>query len=437
MRHVESDRWVGEFAPDACGRWQYRVEAWVDRKASFRHELERKVEAGQADLSGELSEAAALWGRRADRGGGARVRRRRPLRGDARPASCGSTATASAPPSAPGTSSSRARGAASPASRSVLPELAELGFDVVYLPPIHPIGRTNRKGRNNALEAGPDDPGSPWAIGAEEGGHDAIHPELGTEEEFRSLVERRARARARDRARLRDPVLARPPVAGRAPGVVQPPPGRDAEVRGEPAEALPGHLQRQLRLGGLAGSSGTRSATSSSTGSGSASRSFRVDNPHTKPVPFWEWLIDEVRTEDPDVDLPRGGVHAAGDDGDAREGRLLAVLHLLHLEEHEVGAGRVHEPADALDAARVLPAELLRQHAGHPPRVPAARRPAGVRGAARARGDAVADVRDLLRLRALPRTCRCGRAARSTSTRRSTRRRSARSTGRCCRSSGG
>ena len=72
----------------------------------------------------------------------------------------------------------------------VLPQLAELGFDVVYLPPIHPIGRTNRKGPNNALKAGPRDVGSPWAIGSEEGGHDAINSELGTWEDFDSMVAR-------------------------------------------------------------------------------------------------------------------------------------------------------------------------------------------------------------------------------------------------------
>src|SRR5258708_2920846 len=72
--------------------------------------------------------------------------------------------------------------------RELLPDFAKLGFDVIYLPPIHPIGKTNRKGRNNSLTARPNDPGSPWAIGSKEGGHDAIHPELGTPAEFERLV---------------------------------------------------------------------------------------------------------------------------------------------------------------------------------------------------------------------------------------------------------
>ena len=149
--------------------------------------------------------------------------------------------------------------------------LAELGFDVVYLPPIHPIGRTHRKGRNNAWTPRPDDPGSPWAIGGPEGGHTAVNPELGTLADFDRLVAARAGARHRDRARLRDPVLARPPLARRASGVVPPPPGRDAQVRREPAQALPGHLQRQLRVRRLGEPLARRSAMSSSSGSATAS----------------------------------------------------------------------------------------------------------------------------------------------------------------------
>ncbi len=89
-----------------------------------------------------------------------------------------------------------------------LPRLAELGFDVVYLPPIHPIGLTNRKGRDNALTAAPGDPGSPWAIGDATGGHDAIHAELGTEDDLRSLTAAARGLRHRHRAGLRGAMLA-------------------------------------------------------------------------------------------------------------------------------------------------------------------------------------------------------------------------------------
>ena len=302
--------------------------------------------------------------------------------------------------------------------RALLPRFAELGFDVLYLPPIHPIGRTSRKGRNNALKARPDDPGSPWAIGSELGGHDAIDPGLGTVKQFERLV-KDARKRGIEIALdFADPVLARPPVADRAPGVVPPSPGRDAEVRGEPAEALPGHLQRQLRLRGLA-----RSVE------GAARRRARLGRARRHRLPRRQPAHEAARVlgvadrrgarRESRRDLPLGGVHAADDDDDAREGGLLAELHVLHVEEHALGAAGVHGPAARL--VRVLPAERLREHAGHPARVPADRRPARVRGAAHARRDALAVVRDLLRLREPRERRRCARAARSTGTRRSTR----------------
>ena len=185
-----NDRFAGSFVVDACGTWCYRVEAWVDRVASFQEELRRKVDAGQADLSGELAEGAvllnvptltveeALAGRPGDRHEKAwsqtlevdvdRVLARFGSWYELFPRSWGGFAGV----------------------RRLLPRFAELGFDVVYLPPIHPIGRTGRKGRNNTLPARKGDPGSPWAIGAKEGGHDAVAPELGTIEDFDRLVAR-------------------------------------------------------------------------------------------------------------------------------------------------------------------------------------------------------------------------------------------------------
>ena len=132
--------------------------------------------------------------------------------------------------------------------------------------------RTARAG-TTPRRAEPGDVGSPWAIGSAEGGHDAIDPALGTAKEFDALVADGEGARHRDRARLRDPVLARPPVAEGAPGVVPPPPRRDAEVRREPAEEVPGHLQRRLRHARTGAASGRRCATSSSSGSSAASPS--------------------------------------------------------------------------------------------------------------------------------------------------------------------
>ena len=194
FRLLENDRWAGSFEVDRPGRWQFAVSAWADRLATWQDELRRKVDAGQEDLAGELSEGAALLGRESltveeglaaesgERDGEVitdafevdvdRVLARFGAWYELFPRSWGGF-----------------KGVA-----TVLPRLAELGFDVVYLPPVHPIGTTNRKGRNNALVAAPGDPGSPWAIGSAEGGHDAINPELGTWADFDAMVGAAAKA---------------------------------------------------------------------------------------------------------------------------------------------------------------------------------------------------------------------------------------------------
>lgn len=180
-----------------------------------------------------------------------------------------------------------------------LPEIAEMGFDVVYLPPVHPIGFSHRKGRNNTLTAGPHDPGSPWAIGSAEGGHDTIHPELGTLKDFRNFVAAAAKVNievALDFALQASPdhpwVSEHPEwfttFSDGAIAYAENPPKKyqdifplnfDQDPEGIRAEAL-----RLIRFWVDAGI-----------------RIFRVDNPHTKPFDFWEWLIYTVNTEYPDV----------------------------------------------------------------------------------------------------------------------------------------
>ncbi|MEZ3161296.1 maltotransferase domain-containing protein [Microbacterium sp. BWT-B31] len=180
-----------------------------------------------------------------------------------------------------------------------LPAVAEMGFDVLYLPPIHPIGVTNRKGPNNTLDAGPADPGSPWAIGSADGGHDTVHPELGTLADFRAFV-RAARARgievAIDLALQASPdhpwVTEHPEWFTTLPdgtiAFAENPPKKyqdiypinfDNDPEGIRAEVL--RIVRHWISQGV--------------------RIFRVDNPHTKPLQFWEWLIGEVHVHDPDV----------------------------------------------------------------------------------------------------------------------------------------
>ena len=295
-----NDRWHGAFEPDACGLWEYSISAWVDRVASWQRELRRMVEAKQADLSGELAEGALLLGREsvtAEEGLAA------PAGDRAEPVEAG--------PLRVDVDRLRARFGSwyelFPRSwggfagvEKVLPELAELGFDVVYLPPVHPIGRTNRKGRNNVVGAQPGDPGSPWAIGGEEGGHDAVDPGLGTLEEFERLV---ARARELDLDVALDFAIQCSPdhpwlrdhpewFQHRPDGTLkyaENPPKRYEDIHNvdwdsEDWRGLWDALRDVVLFWVARGV-----------------RIFRVDNPHTKPVPFWEWLIREVRGEHPDV----------------------------------------------------------------------------------------------------------------------------------------
>ena len=180
-----------------------------------------------------------------------------------------------------------------------LPAIAAMGFDVVYLPPIHPIGRTNRKGRNNSLLAGPEDPGSPWAIGAAEGGHDAIHPELGTEADFTrflSAAGRNGLEVAIDLALQASPD--HPWVASHPEWFTVLPDGSIAY-----AENPPKKYQDIYPLNFDRDPEGIRAEILRVVEHwiGLGVRIFRVDNPHTKPVDFWEWLIATVNAAHPDV----------------------------------------------------------------------------------------------------------------------------------------
>src|ERR687895_2808062 len=356
-RDVDGDRWASAFEVDRVGRWEFTVEAWSDLFATWRDELRRKLESGQHDLRGELSEGAVLLeealGRMRDGGAAAR--------GDAETAAGEHAADGEADrrlvehvlvtladPNAPEQAKHdaalgpellaaverppdrhdstclerslplevervRARFGAwyelFPRSfggfegvRRQLPKLAELGFDVIYLPPIHPIGVTNRKGRNNSLEASPGDPGSPWAIGGAEGGHDAIHPELGTVEEFERLV---AEAREHGLEIALDFAIQ---CSADHPWLKEHPEWFNRRPDGtlKYAENPPKRYQDIFNVNwdsedwrGLWDA--LRDVLMSSVERGV--RVFRVDNPHTKPLPFWEWLIEDVRAEYPDVIL--------------------------------------------------------------------------------------------------------------------------------------
>ncbi|HSL17034.1 MAG TPA: alpha-1,4-glucan--maltose-1-phosphate maltosyltransferase [Methylomirabilota bacterium] len=334
-----NDVWRGGFTVDSVEPWEFTVEAWVDEFASWRDELSKKHAAGQ-ELASELLEGAELVAAAAER---ADARDRDWLRRtadalagdapqDARVADAlsavlaevvarwpdRSLATRFEPPIPVDVERERARFGAwyelFPRSLGPSPEVsgtfrdaadtlgyvADMGFDVVYLPPIHPIGRTNRKGANNVLGAGPNDPGSPWAIGAAEGGHTAVHPDLGTLEDFDALV---AEARRRGLEIALDIAFQCSPdhpwVRDHPEWFRQRPDGTIKYAENPPKKYQDIHaldftcsawrsLWRELRDVMLFWAE-------------REVRIFRVDNPHTKPIRFWRWAIAEVRSRYPDV----------------------------------------------------------------------------------------------------------------------------------------
>jgi starch synthase (maltosyl-transferring) len=300
LEPLGNDVWAGSFEVDRPGVWSFRIEAWVDHVASFQDELRRKVAAGQTELAGELSEGAVLID--ADE---LTVEKALAAPAGARAEKAQSPTYAVDVDRVLGRFGSwyelfpRSWGGFA-GVREQLPRFAELGFDVLYLPPINPIGRTNRKGRNNAETAAPGDVGSPWAIGSEDGGHDAIDPSLGTEAELRALV---ADARelgieiALDFAIQCSPdhpwLKEHPEWFTRRPDgtlkYAENPPKRYQDIYNVDfgSEDWRGLWQALLDV------------VLHWVGCGVTV--FRVDNPHTKPLPFWEWLIGEVRRERPEV----------------------------------------------------------------------------------------------------------------------------------------
>ncbi len=341
------DTYRAELVPDAVGRWSFRVEGWSDPYGTWRHDAAIKVEAG-VDVELMLAEGAMLLERAAERDGlpadvvrtlrdavtGLRDARRRPplARLEAGLAPEVAAALETAPLRDHLTSSAtyplvvqreralvgswyemfpRSEGATyDPATKEWrsgtlrtaaerLPAIAEMGFDVVYLTPVHPIGTTYRKGRNNSLTCAPGDPGSPYAIGSPDGGHDAIHPDLGTFDDFDAFV---ARARELGLEVALDLALQCSPDH---PWVTQHPEWFTTRVDGSIAyaenppkkyqdiyplnfdndpEGIYAEIRRVLQVWIDHGVT-----------------AFRVDNPHTKPLEFWERLIADVNAAHPDV----------------------------------------------------------------------------------------------------------------------------------------
>ncbi|NKQ28091.1 maltotransferase domain-containing protein, partial [Streptomyces galbus] len=331
-----SDRWGAEVTPDAEGRWTYRVEAWSDPVATWRHTACVKIPAG-IDTGLVLEEGADLYERAAagvpegpDRA--TVLEAAEALRDDERPVAARLAGalvpevaevlsrhplrefvTTSAPlpllvereralfgswyeffPRSEGTPE-ELHGTFRTAARR-LPAIAEMGFDVVYLPPIHPIGTTFRKGPNNALSATPDDVGVPWAIGSPEGGHDAVHPRLGTLEDFRWFVEQ---ARSLDLEVALDFALQCSPdhpwVSKHPEWFHHRPDGTIAYAENPPKKYQDIYpIAFDQDMDGLVAETVRVLRHWMDCGV----RIFRVDNPHTKPVVFWERVIGEINAAD-------------------------------------------------------------------------------------------------------------------------------------------
>jgi len=347
MRPIDNDRWSGHVELLRNRRHVYAVEVWRDAFGSWRDGFRKKLDAGVAVPNeieeGRLLLAAAL--RRAEEAeAGEDARDIREALSDVGRARSDATRSAtlvgddllatmrrhpdrrfaSRSPELPLVVDrerarfgawyelfprSQGRDPKRPAATTFaeaewrLPEIAAMGFDIVYVPPIHPIGRTNRKGRNNTLDAGPDDVGSPYAIGSSDGGHDTVAPELGGLPEFlhfREAVEAHGMELAMDLAIQAAPdhpyVTQHPDWFRHSPdGTIkyaENPPKKYQDIYpvdfggkdGEEREALWHEWRRIFDLWIERGV-----------------KVFRVDNPHTKPIPFWAWLIGEIQRDHPET----------------------------------------------------------------------------------------------------------------------------------------
>jgi starch synthase (maltosyl-transferring) len=342
MTATGNDGWQALFTPAKQGAWEFEIVGLVDEYGTWLRDLRARIAAGQ-DVAVEFEVGARMVEQRLSGRGQIRAADRTALTrllgalrddglGDdarfteaARPPLLAlmqrladrRRATVAGPfplwvdrelgtfsawyemfPRSEGAHGGRSGTFATAAER--LPAIASMGFDIVYLPPIHPIGTTFRKGPNNTLDPGPDDPGSPWAIGGEAGGHTAVHPDLGTLDDFDRFVERAREVGlevALDYALQCSPdhpwVREHPQWFKHRPDgsirYAENPPKRYQDIYPidfdtEDRAALWNALRDVVRFWVSHGVA-----------------VFRVDNPHTKPIPFWQWMIDEVRRKHPEV----------------------------------------------------------------------------------------------------------------------------------------
>lgn len=339
MEQLPNDLWRAEFPLRRLGVHEFVIEGWLDRFGGFRRDFAKKLDADVAQpvdfaegrvlvehaldrAEGAARDSLTQFLTRLDGSGGGKNAaaillstelaalmaslderphriRSEPQRVDAERLAARFSSWYELFPRSQTNDAARHGTFAGVIDR--LPAIREMGFDTLYFPPIHPIGKTNRKGPNNSLTPGPNDPGSPYAIGAPEGGHDAIHPELGSFEDFGRLI-----AAARDhgleialdfaiQCSPDHPWLREHPgwFAWRPDGSMkyaENPPKKYQDIVNVDfygPDAVPGLwlALRDVVLFWI----------------GHGVKTFRVDNPHTKPLPFWEWMIGDVRSQHPDA----------------------------------------------------------------------------------------------------------------------------------------
>jgi starch synthase (maltosyl-transferring) len=339
MTLAGNDRWTGRFPLARLGRHVFTVAAWKDHFGNFAVELEAKHAAGATvDLELEegrllIAESAAQADAVAARGLAALAKKLQKADAEERrrlllaPATANLMASARIRPHAfrhptnfPVDAERRAAGFASwyelfPRSQSGdvnrhgtfddviarLPAIRAMGFDVLYFPPIHPIGRVNRKGRDNSPTAEPGEPGSPYAIGSAEGGHDAINPDLGTIDDFRRL--RDAAAAHRMELALDFAVQCAPdhPWLRQHPDWFNWRPDGSIRYAENPPKKYEDIVNVDFYAAGAVPDLWLALRDIVLLWAGEGVRLFRVDNPHTKPLPFWEWMIADVRAQFPDA----------------------------------------------------------------------------------------------------------------------------------------
>jgi starch synthase (maltosyl-transferring) len=339
MEPAGNDAWTGRFRVEELGLHRFCVEGWVDRFASWRDGLEKKYAAGR-DVAVDLLAGAEIVEREAERAGPEAAAQMMKLAGRLKDAARPDRAVSAALGDEAATLMRRYPGpefatrpdrelevrvdrprarfstwyerfprSCSPdAERSgtfrdleaLLPEIARMGFDVIYLPPIHPIGRTSRKGRNNSPSASEGDPGSPWAVGSPEGGHKSIDPGLGTFEDLERLIESASRLGIETAVDIAFQCSPDHPYVREHPEWFKIRPDGSVQFAENPPKKYEDIFPLNFETDQWKSLwKELKSIVTFWLDKGI--RIFRMDNPHTKPFPFWEWLLAEIKRECPEA----------------------------------------------------------------------------------------------------------------------------------------